>query len=55
MLWGHDRCYLVSMVYETYKQLQGKRGQRRVKNAEVGLADTLGGVLRSSYISLLSN
>jgi len=31
------------MVYEVYKQLQGKCGPRQVKNAKIGLAHTLGG------------
>lgn len=31
------------MVYEVVKQLQGKGGQRQVKNARLGLAHTLGG------------
>ena len=31
------------MIYEIYKQLQGKCGPRQVKNAKLGLAHTLGG------------
>ena len=42
------------MIYEIYKQLQGKCGPRQVKNAEVGLAHTLGGVPRNSCVVILS-
>jgi acetyl-CoA C-acetyltransferase len=31
------------MLYEIYKQLQGKAGPRQVKDARIGLAHTLGG------------
>lgn len=31
------------MVYEIYKQLQGKAGKRQIKNVELGLAHNLGG------------
>ena len=31
------------MIYEVYKQLQGKAGPRQVKKARIGLAHTLGG------------
>jgi acetyl-CoA C-acetyltransferase len=43
------------MLYEIYKQLQGKCGPRQVKNAEMGLAHTLGGVPRNSCVVVLSN
>jgi acetyl-CoA C-acetyltransferase len=43
------------MVYEVYKQLQGKCGPRQVRNAEIGLAHTLGGVPRNSCVVILSN
>ncbi len=33
----------VRMIYDIYKQLQGKAGPRQVKGAELGLAHTLGG------------
>ncbi len=33
----------VRMTYEVYKQLQGKCGERQVKDAKIGLAHTLGG------------
>lgn len=32
------------MIYEVYKQLQGKAGPRQVKNADIGLTHNLGGV-----------
>jgi acetyl-CoA C-acetyltransferase len=31
------------MIYEIYKQLQGKAGPRQVKNARQGLTHNLGG------------
>jgi acetyl-CoA C-acetyltransferase len=31
------------MLYEMYKQLQGKTGQRQVKNPKLGLTHNLGG------------
>ena len=31
------------MIYEEYKQLQGKAGERQVKNPRIGLTDNLGG------------
>ncbi len=43
------------MIYEIYKQLQGKCGPRQVKNARIGLAHTLGGVPRNSCVIILSN
>jgi acetyl-CoA C-acetyltransferase len=42
------------MIYEIYKQLQGKCGPRQVKNAEMGLAHTLGGVPRNASVVVLS-
>ena len=33
----------IRMVYEVYKQLQGKAGQRQVKDAHLGLTHNLGG------------
>jgi len=33
----------IRMVYEIYKQLQGKAGQRQVKNARIGVTQNLGG------------
>ncbi len=43
------------MIYEIYKQLQGKCERRQVKNAQTGLAHTLGGVPRNSCVVILSN
>ena len=43
------------MIYEIYKQLQGKCGVRQVKNAELGLAHTLGGAPSVSAVIILSN
>ncbi|MDY6881504.1 MAG: acetyl-CoA acetyltransferase [Thermodesulfobacteriota bacterium] len=34
----------IRMVYEVYKQLQGKAGKRQVKDAKVGLTHNLGGL-----------
>ena len=33
----------IRMMYEVYKQLQGKAGPRQVKNADLGLVHNLGG------------
>lgn len=38
------------MLYELYKQLQGKAGPRQIKNPKLGLAHNLGGV--SSYFNV---
>ena len=35
----------IRMIYEIYKQIQGKAGPRQVKNARIGLAHNLGGGL----------
>jgi acetyl-CoA C-acetyltransferase len=43
------------MLYEIYKQLQGKCGPRQVKKAEMGLAHTLGGLPRNSCVVVLNN
>ncbi|GAG32926.1 unnamed protein product, partial [marine sediment metagenome] len=43
------------VIYEIYKQLQGKCDARQVKNAEVGLAHTLGGLPRNACVIVLSN
>lgn len=40
------------MVYELYKQIQGKAGQRQVKNAELGLAHNLGGTPGGCTVSV---
>ncbi len=34
----------IRMMYEVYKQLQGKAGPRQVKNADLGLVHNLGGI-----------
>ncbi len=34
----------IRMIYETYKQLQGKAGPRQIKDATLGLTHSLGGV-----------
>lgn len=41
------------MLYEEYKQLQGKAGQRQVKNPRLGLTHNLGGVPGSATISVI--
>jgi len=43
------------MSYEIYKQLQGKGDKRQVKNAEIGLAHTLGGHPSVSCVTLYGN
>lgn len=40
----------IRMLYELYKQLQGKAGPRQIKNPRLGLAHNLGGV--SSYFNV---
>ena len=37
------------MIYEVYKQLQGKAGPRQLKKAELGLTHNLGGTLIGSW------
>lgn len=37
----------IRMVYEAYKQIQGKAGPRQIKDAKLALAHSLGGVPRS--------
>jgi len=41
------------MIYEVYKQLQGKAGKRQVKNAKLGLAHNLGGTPQVCCITVL--
>jgi acetyl-CoA C-acetyltransferase len=45
------------MIYEVYKQLQGKAGLRQVKNAKLGLTHNLGGLPGAfvAYISILGS
>jgi acetyl-CoA C-acetyltransferase len=40
------------MIYEEYKQLQGKAGERQVKNPRFGLTHNLGGFPFSSVVSI---
>ena len=37
----------IRMTYEIYKQLQGKAGERQVKNARIGLVHNAGGMIGS--------
>ncbi|MBN1848726.1 MAG: acetyl-CoA acetyltransferase [Deltaproteobacteria bacterium] len=41
------------MVYEVYKQIQGKAGPRQVKNAELGLTHNLGGTPGGCTVSVI--
>jgi acetyl-CoA C-acetyltransferase len=41
------------MMYEVYKQLQGKAGPRQIKNPSLGLTHNLGGTPGSATISVL--
>jgi acetyl-CoA C-acetyltransferase len=45
----------VRMIYEIYKQLQAKCGNRQVRNANVGLAQTVGGYPTVGAVVVLSN
>jgi acetyl-CoA acetyltransferase len=45
----------VRMVYELTLQLQGRAGQRQVKDAELGLAHNLGGPGAVSCVAILGN
>ncbi|HDM77444.1 MAG TPA: acetyl-CoA acetyltransferase, partial [Deltaproteobacteria bacterium] len=40
------------MMYEVYKQLQGKAGERQVKDPKLGLTHNLGGYPISSVVSV---
>lgn len=40
----------IRMIYEIYKQLQGKAGPRQIKNPKLGLAHNLGGI--TSYFNV---
>ena len=42
----------IRMMYEMYKQLQGKAGKRQVKDAKVGLTHNLGGIPGSASVSV---
>ena len=41
------------MTYEIYKQLQGKCGQRQLKNVELGLSHTLGGPPQVACVTII--
>jgi len=41
------------MLYEVYKQLQGKAGQRQIKDASIGLANNLGGLPHVASVIIL--
>ena len=43
----------IRMLYELYKQFQGKAGQRQIKEPKVGLTHNLGGVPCSATVSVL--
>ena len=43
------------MIYEVYKQLQGKAGKRQLKNAKLGLAHNLAGTPQVCCITILGN
>lgn len=45
----------IRMIYETTKQLQGKGGERQVKDAEIGVAHNLGGAPTVACVSVLTN
>jgi len=40
------------MMYEVYKQLQGKAGERQVKDPKLGLTHNLGGFPPHSVVSV---
>ena len=44
----------IRMIYEVYKQLQGKAGPRQAKKADIGLTHTLGGVPPGNYTIAIS-
>jgi acetyl-CoA C-acetyltransferase len=41
------------MMYEIYKQLQGKAGPRQIKNPKMGLTHNMGGFPAGNVISVL--
>jgi acetyl-CoA C-acetyltransferase len=43
------------MIYELTQQLQGRAGERQVRNARLGLAHNLGGPAAVACVSILSN
>ncbi len=44
----------VRMIYENYKQLQGKAGERQVKNPQVALSHNIGGAPQACGICILA-
>ena len=45
----------VRMIYENYKQLQGKAGERQLKQPQVALSHNIGGAPQACGISILAN
>ncbi len=45
----------VRMIYENYKQLQGKAGKRQLKSPQVALSHNIGGAPQACGISILAN
>jgi acetyl-CoA C-acetyltransferase len=41
------------MIYEMYKQLQGKADKRQLKNPKYGLTHNLGGIPYRSVVSII--
>jgi len=41
------------MLYEMYKQLQGKAGERQIKDPKIGLTHNLGGFPQMNVISIV--
>lgn len=41
------------MMYEVYKQLQGKAGPRQIKNPQLGLTHAMGGVIGATIVSCI--
>ena len=41
------------MLYENYKQLQGKAGQRQVKNVTLALTHNLGGAPQTCGMTII--
>jgi acetyl-CoA C-acetyltransferase len=44
----------VRMIYENYKQLQGKAGERQVQDAAVALSHNIGGAPQACGIAILA-
>jgi acetyl-CoA C-acetyltransferase len=43
----------IRMIYEMYKQLQGKADKRQLKNPKYGLTHNLGGIPYRSVVSII--